>query len=824
MKKTLLTLAASLCLGSVVADTIPVENFRYVGPFELRQPVQLDSTDVDAKKYDVKELGKTPLNLELVKEGQSWSGEELPTTQNAALHLLAFQVNVTDYFKGKITLKKAPKDYTLYLDNKEKGEGSITLLPGSHTWVMKYLSQEEKKDSVQIVLVSDSSSHVQASQLQVGDVVEQKQLLSIEKMQLSKNYSSLDVSPSGKWIIVCESLARQDWTDHDFYLWNRLTGRKLKLTQNSHWLPVTDKFYQIRHVNDKSLMVVIDPETLAEEVWVKDLPCDYFSVFPTEDRLLLTENQDGPMEENSEAFIFLHPDDRQPRWRDRSYLSVYDIKTGLKQQLTFGYNGHWLSDIRFDGKKVLLQKSESRLTERPTSVTSFYELDLETLQMDTLVNRDGFVSQISYSPDGQKVLIKGSPECLGGIGNVVPQGMTPSMVDEQLYVMTLADKKIEPLTKDFDGMVATALWSGVDNKIYFTAEKGDSCSLFQLDPKTVKIQMLQQPAECVGRFSLASRASLLAFSGESNNRSWELFTMEVGKKVKPAKVLEDLNAKLYADVEISGAEAWVCKNSIGDDVHCRYYLPNNFDANAQYPMIVYYYGGCSGTMRNFEFPYPWTIWAAQGYVVLVVNPSGATGYGQEWAARHVNTAGEDPARDIIEATNTFCDTHSFVNRKKLGCIGASYGGFMTQYLQTVTDIFCCAVSHAGISDHTTYWGYGYWGYNYSEVSMANSYPWTRKDLYVDHSPIYNADKIKSSMLFLHGTDDTNVPYNNSVQMYTALKLLGKDVAMVSIKGENHGIRKPNRRRLWHNVTMAWFARCLKDDPTWWEDLYPKRTL
>ena len=174
MKKTLLTLAASLCLGSVVADTIPVENFRYVGPFELRQPVQLDSTDVDAKKYDVKELGKTPLNLELVKEGQSWSGEELPTTQKAALHLLAFQVNVTDYFKGKIELKKAPKDYTLYLDNKEKGAGSVTLLPGSHTWVMKYLSQEEKKDSLQIVLVSDSSSLVQASELQVGDVVEQK--------------------------------------------------------------------------------------------------------------------------------------------------------------------------------------------------------------------------------------------------------------------------------------------------------------------------------------------------------------------------------------------------------------------------------------------------------------------------------------------------------------------------------------------------------------------------------------------------------------------------------------------------------------------------
>ena len=149
---------------------------------------------------------------------------------------------------------------------------------------------------------------------------------------------------------------------------------------------------------------------------------------------------------------------------------------------------------------------------------------------------------------------------------------------------------------------------------------------------------------------------------------------------------------------------------------------------------------------------------------------------------------------------------------------------MTQYLQTVTDIFRCAVSHAGISDHTTYWGLGYWGYTYSEVSMANTYPWTRKDLYVERSPIYNVDKIQSSILFLHGTEDTNVPYNNSVQMYTALKLLGKDVEMISIKGENHGIRKPSRRRLWHNATMAWFARCLKDDPTWWNELYPNRTM
>lgn len=103
-------------------------------------------------------------------------------------------------------------------------------------------------------------------------------------------------------------------------------------------------------------------------------------------------------------------------------------------------------------------------------------------------------------------------------------------------------------------------------------------------------------------------------------------------------------------------------------------------------MIVNYYGGCSPVSRNFESRYPHHAYAALGYVVYVIEPSGATGFGQEFSARHVNTAGEGVAQDIIEGTKQFCKEHAFVNDKKIGCIGASYGGFMTQYLQTQTDI------------------------------------------------------------------------------------------------------------------------------------------
>lgn len=828
MKKTsiIIAIAMSMCTAAMAADTLRVETFRYAGPFEVRQPVQLDSTDVNAKKYEASKLLDTKVNLETITKGQLWGGEELPasTAQVPALHLLGCSFNVPAYFKGSLCLQKSPKDYVIYWDGEESSAGDVTLRPGTHTLVLKYLSKPDQKDSLQMSLCSDSAAQVSASAIKAGDPVVQKQLFTIEQMLSAKRYASLDISADGKWIIACEGITREDWGDYDYYLWERATGKKIKLTQNSHWMPTSSKFYQIRHVDDKSLLVVIDPATLAEEVWVKDLPCDYFEMLPTEDRLLMTMRQDGPSELNPEAFQFVHPDDRQPGWRDRSYLALFDIQSGMMQQLTFGYNNQWAADMTADGKRILITKGESRLTARPTTLYSIYQLDLETLQLDTLVNRDGFVSGAKYSPDGKQVLISGTPECLDGIGNVVPEGMTPSMVDMQLYLMNISDRKVTPLTKAFDPMVSAFEWSKADGMIYFNAENCDSCSLYRLNPANGKIDMLAQPEEVVGRFALANHAPVLAFAGESNNHSWRLYNMELGKKSKGAKCMQDLNAEVYDPIELSEAQAWVCKNSIGDDVHCRYYLPNDFDASAQYPMIVYYYGGCSGTLRNLEYTYPWTIWAAQGYVVLVVNPSGATGFGQEWAARHVNTAGVDPARDIIEATTTFCDQHPFVNRAKLGCIGASYGGFMTQYLQTVTDIFRCAVSHAGISDHTTYWGFGYWGYTYSEVSMANTYPWTRKDLYVDRSPLYNVDKIKSSMLFLHGTEDTNVPYNNSVQMYTALKLLGQDVAMVSIKGEDHGIRKPSRRRLWHNVTMAWFARCLKDDPTWWNALYPERTL
>jgi dipeptidyl aminopeptidase/acylaminoacyl peptidase len=211
-----------------------------------------------------------------------------------------------------------------------------------------------------------------------------------------------------------------------------------------------------------------------------------------------------------------------------------------------------------------------------------------------------------------------------------------------------------------------------------------------------------------------------------------------------------------------------------------------------------------------------------GYVVLTMQPSGTTGFGQEFSARHVNAWGKMTAGEIIEGTRTFCEEHAFVDTTKIGCIGASYGGFMTQYILTQTDLFTAAISHAGISSIASYWGEGYWGYSYSGAASAFSYPWNNPDLYINQSPLYKADKITTPLLLLHGSADTNVPVGESIQMFNALRILGKTVEFVQVQGENHAIYDHAKRIEWNKTIHAWFARWLKDQPEWWDALYPER--
>ena len=816
MRKQIL-LVGALCISLLAsAENIDVKSFRYAGPYPVQQPYLVDSVDVHSKAFAMKNLLDTPLAFEQLEQGTAFNGETLPnSSQGYALHLLGFTLQSKAYTQATLKVEGV-KNYQVYVNGKKQGGTELTLEPSTHPVVIKYLSEAGKDDNIKVSVETEKDGIVTLRE-------DGKRNYTLSDVLHGTRFSGVSLSPNGKYLMTSYRTTQVGGRSSGYTTIKELaTGKVLaQRTERLQWMPKSNLYYYTRTGVDGRQLVTVDPMTGQENILVDKLPDGYFQIAPTEDWLLYSLTQEGP-KERKEIYEVIEPDDRQPGWRDRSSLAKYDLKTGLMQPLTFGYHNAWAQDISPDGRYVLMMTSRSRLTQRPTTLSTLYKLDVQTLQAETLVTEDGFLAGASFSPDGTQVLLTGSPECLGGIGLNLPEGLIPNQYDYQMYIMNLADKKITPMTKDFHPSVQQTIWNKVDGQIYFTAENRDYISLYRMNPSNGNIQQLEAKEDLVKGISMADNAPVMAYYGQGAMNSDRLYTLDT-KKGKTALV-EDLSKVILKDVQLGECHVWNFVSSRGDTIYGRYYLPPHFDASKKYPMIVNYYGGCSPTERYFESRYPHHAYAALGYVVYVVQPSGASGFGQEFGSRHVNTAGEGPAQDIIEGTKKFCEEHAFVNTKKIGCIGASYGGFMTQYLQTKTDIFAAAISHAGISDHTSYWGEGYWGYSYSEVSMANSYPWTRKDLYVDRSPLFNADKIHTPLLFVHGDKDMNVPVGESIQMYTALKLLGRETAMVLVTGQDHHIVDYGKRIQWQNTIWAWFAKWLQDDPTWWNAIYSPKAL
>lgn len=816
MKKQTL-LSCALCWTLMAgAETIDVTTFRHAGPYAVQAPFLIDSTDVHAKAFVPERLLDTPLSMDVWQEGTPLAAGALPgSTSGYALHEVGFVLENTHYTTARLKIDGL-KDYHLYIDGKKHEGTELTLEPATHPVVIKYLSVAGRKDSLKVSVETEKAGILSLKQ-------DGKRLYTLADVLHGTRFAGIDLSPDGRYLITRYRTTRADGQTSGMTRVTELsTGNVLaERPETLQWMPRSARYYYTRAGVEGRQLVVVQPATGAETVVANSLPEGSFRFSPTEDYLLFTLTQEGP-KERKEIYEVLEPDDRQPGWRDRSCLAKYDLTTGLLQPLTFGYHNVWAADISNDGRYLLMMTSQSRLTQRPTTLFSLYRLDVQTLQAELLIDKDGFISDACFSPDGTQVLVSGSPESLDGIGKNVKEGQIPSMIDGQLYLLNLADKKAVPLTKQFNPSVQHAEWNCADGQIYFTAENRDCLSLYRMNPADGKIRQLEVPEDLVNAFSLAPNAPVMAYYGQSASNSDRLYTLNT-KNLK-STLQEDLSKDILQDVELGECKAWNFVSSRGDTLCGRYYLPPHFDAGKKYPLIVNYYGGCSPVSRNFESRYPHHAYAALGYVVYVIEPSGATGFGQEFSARHVNTAGEGVAQDIIEGTKQFCREHAFVNDRKIGCIGASYGGFMTQYLQTQTDIFAAAISHAGISDHTSYWGEGYWGYSYSEVSMAGSYPWTRPDLFVKQSPLFNADKIHTPLLFLHGDADVNVPVGESIQMFTALKLLGRETALVAVTGQDHHIVDYGKRIQWQNTIFAWFAKWLQDDATWWDALYKPKTL
>ncbi len=856
----LLTGASHLSAGKKSAEkeeapAVQVSEWLTLGPVEHPLPLFHDASNGGYKLegfFDDEILSIEPLKPKQGSE-QPWFGEQpliwaVGTPKNGTIRLqgtgdspqsawiaayvtterwVAAELNILGehpravWLDGKLVVKGGfgkPSDATADVAKK------VELTPGKHLLVVRTIRDPNRDEPWSVG--ASFSSEPGAPKPDLGFSIDRKRSIELRDIVDAPRVTSVAVAPQGMhvayimtrvvpgtdesedWIEIrgkgprikpvrtldrAESISQLQWTDDGSYV---------------SWL-VRDGSKQSLFVSDRGRTTIVEllagVEGLSGYRWVPDSESIVYWVTTKAEK-------DERGVKRLEGLM-----DRWANFRDKTHLYRVSMPNGNRRPLTAGELSCEFQAVSADGGKLLFSRQREDLSERPYSKSELWEIDLETME-SRMLREFGWLSGASYSPAGDRILIQARPDEFGPGGVSVSDSTVPNSYDTQAFVWDPAGDEVDPISRDFDPSIVDAVWNRLDGRIYVIAEDRDYRSLFRYDDAARSFERIETGLDVIREIEFAPEKPIAIVSGSS---AWQHDRIHqvLLDQVRISSYPEQAAKEWFEDVELGSVQPWNFTASTGRTIEGRVYLPPGFDSDKKYPAIVYYYGGTSPVSRAFGGRYPKEWWAARGYVVYTLQPTGATGFGQESSSVHVNDWGKTTAEEIIEGTRKFLQAHPYIDPDRVGSIGASYGGFMTMLLSTKTDLFAAAVSHAGISSLASYWGEGYWGYSYSSVGTADSFPWNRRDIYVDRSPLFRADQAKVPILLTHGRSDKNVPVGESDAFFVALKLLGKSVEYVQIEGEDHWIQDHAKREVWSETIVAWFDRWLKDQPEWWNSLY-----
>jgi dipeptidyl aminopeptidase/acylaminoacyl peptidase len=844
MRKTLII--GSAFAGALVLAAAPITTMKMRQAMQVYSPVANDSVNPQGEKFGVANILREKISTDFSKVPTEVITADSDTLflldapqEGMYLYMLQTTLRAPQFTKGVLTVN-SPARFEVLVNGEKKAtktstEDSISA-SGLQRVNLTFNPEETKVVTVKLLAEADAAKPVLKvdftpdngyENVAMNEGAEIKNRFTLATTIVGKRVDNTAISPDGKYLLTKYSDAPEPTKKYrSATLTDIKTGKVVgRVNPDALWMPKGSTLYFTQENANGFDIYSIQVPSLQQTLICENAPAAQFTWSPNLDYFIYYDINEG-VKETSPLRRYVTPDDRIKNNRTRYFLKKYDVATGLIQTLTTGTGSTVLADISADGKKLLYSTTRETPDTYPFYSEDLLQMTLPNLAVDTLIKNNGYFGEVTYSPDATKVFVVGSPRTFGDLGvNCAPEPI-PNDYDKQGFIFDIATRTATAATRDFNpSLKGYPVWNAADNNIYFLADDGFYRNLYALNPTTLKIKQLNDDTAVTLNFSIGNNESnWLSYSGVGDDYCGRAYLMNL--KTGKSTLIDDPMSATMDKIELGKTEKWNFTDKDGCTIEGTYTLPPNFDPNKKYPMIVYYYGGTSPSQYGMTHPYVPQLFAARDYVVYVLNPSGTTAYGQEFSARHVNAWGKRTADEIIEGVKKFTEEHPFVDKDKIGCLGASYGGFMTQYLQTQTDIFAAAVSHAGISNVTSYWGEGYWGYSYNSVAAAESYPWTNPDLYTKQGSLFNADKIHTPLLLLHGTADTNVPIGESIQLFNALKILGRDVEFISVADEDHisGYYPYEKRLLWHDTIMAWFEKWLKGDSKWWNEMYPERHL
>jgi dipeptidyl aminopeptidase/acylaminoacyl peptidase len=291
------------------------------------------------------------------------------------------------------------------------------------------------------------------------------------------------------------------------------------------------------------------------------------------------------------------------------------------------------------------------------------------------------------------------------------------------------------------------------------------------------------------------------------NEIWRLEFMSD----KPRHDLEPvthMNDGLLGQIDMQPLESFTFKGANNEDVQGFMVKPPGFDPTKKYPLKFLIHGGPQGAWGN-SWTYRWNagLFAANGYVVIMINFHGSTGYGQKFTDSISGDWGGKPYVDLMKGLDYAERTYPFIDKNREAALGASYGGYMANWLLGHTDRFKCIVSHDGTFNTES--AYGTTEELWFPEWEFKGPPWKQRDLYRKFSPHLFADKFKTPTLVVHGQNDYRLDVSEGFQLFTTLQRLKVPSKMLYFPDEGHWVLKPQNSRLWYKTVNDWVDQWCK---------------
>jgi dipeptidyl aminopeptidase/acylaminoacyl peptidase len=413
-----------------------------------------------------------------------------------------------------------------------------------------------------------------------------------------------------------------------------------------------------------------------------------------------------------------------------------------------------------------------------------------------------------YSPDGRYIAYRAQQR----------PGYESDRFRLMLYDRKSGDKK--DLTDGFEQWVGSFVWSRDSKTIYFSSEHKRHSLIYAVDVATAARRTLV--AGYNDDVTFTPDGELLVFSRMSIEAPNEIYAASAVGEGCPSRTgdvdrgnescslnkgwaLTHVNDQLLSEIAMSNAEPFWFKGALGDGVEGSLVKPPNFDASKKYPVKFLIHGGPEGAWGD-DWSYRWNpeLFAANGYVVIMINFHGSTGYGQKFIDAINGDWGGAPFEDLMMGLDYAEQHYPFLDKNRECALGASYGGYMINWIEGHTDRFKCLVSHDGMFNAEAAWGS-------TEELWFNDWefkgtPYDNREMYRKWSPHEYAKDFKTPMLVIHGQKDYRLDVSQGFELFTTLEMLGVPSEMLYLPDEGHWVLKPQNSHLWYKTVNDWVDR------------------